>query len=102
MVDVMVAKKMYQFQDLQILELSKETNILVHHCSYVLNRVLGKNFRDWINEYRINHFIELYKSQRESKTIEAIANESGFKNTATFYNAFKKSTGLSPSQYFKQ
>jgi len=102
MVDLMVAKKMYQFQDLQILELSKETNILVHHCSYVLNRVLGKNFRDWINEYRINHFIELYKSQRESKTIEAIANESGFKNTATFYNAFKKSTGLSPSQYFKQ
>jgi AraC-like DNA-binding protein len=102
MIQIMAEKKMYQHHDLQIIEISKELNILVHHCSYVLNRVLGKNFRDWINEFRINHFIELYKAQRNSKTIEALASESGFKNTATFYNAFKKSTGLSPSQYFKQ
>jgi YesN/AraC family two-component response regulator len=67
----------------------------------VLNNVIEKNFRDWINEFRINHFIEMFIIYKDKKTIEALAQESGFKNPATFYNAFKKLTGLSPSQYFK-
>lgn len=87
--------------DYQISDLSKETNIPVYLCSFVLNNVMEKNFRDWINEFRINCFIELYAVDKDKKTIEAMAQESGFKNTATFYNAFKKLTGFSPSQYFK-
>jgi AraC-like DNA-binding protein len=101
LVNLMKEKKLYKEQNLQIIELANETNILVHHCSYVLNKVLGKNFRDWTNEFRVNHFIEIYKEQRAQKTIDALAKESGFKNTTTFYNAFKKATGLSPTQYFK-
>jgi AraC-like DNA-binding protein len=93
--------KGYLKLDYQISELSKETNIPVYLCSFVLNNVMQKNFRDWINEFRINCFIELYSVDKDKKTIEAMAQESGFKNTATFYNAFKKLTGFSPSQYFK-
>jgi AraC-like DNA-binding protein len=87
--------------DYQISDLSTETNIPVYLCSFVLNNVIEKNFRDWINEFRINYFIELFIIYKDKKTIEALAQESGFKNPATFYNAFKKLTGLSPSQYFK-
>lgn len=35
-------------------------------------------------------------------TIEAIAYESGFKSLTTFYNAFKKETGLMPKAFFLQ
>lgn len=93
--------KGYLKLDYQISDLSKETAIPVYLCSFVLNNVMEKNFRDWINEFRINCFIELYLVDKDKKTIEAMAQESGFKNTATFYNAFKKLTGFSPSQYFK-
>jgi AraC-like DNA-binding protein len=95
-------EKGYLNTDYQISDLAAKTNIPSHHCSYVLNKVLKKNFREWINEYRVNHFIEIYQQERAGKTIEAIANNSGFKSTVTFYSAFKKVTGLSPSQYFMQ
>lgn len=94
--------KGYLKSDYQISDLAANTKMPSHHCSYVLNKVFKKNFRDWINEFRVNHFIEVYQQERAIKTIEAIANNSGFKNTTTFYNAFKKVTGLPPSQYFKQ
>jgi AraC-like DNA-binding protein len=98
---VMTAEKLYLDPHFQMSDLSNITKVPLHHCSFVLNNILNKNFRDWTNEFRVHYFIELYKKQAKYKTIEALAFESGFKNTATFYNAFKKSTHLSPSKYFE-
>jgi len=95
-------KAPYLQNDFQIVDLASELNIPVHHCSFVLNNLLGKNFRDWINGYRIGSFIEQYPLKSDRMTIEAIAYESGFKSLATFYNAFKKETGLMPKAYFSQ
>ena len=46
------------------------------------------------------YFIAIYPLLLDRLTIEAIANQSGFKSIATFYNAFKKETGLMPTSYF--
>ena len=35
-------------------------------------------------------------------TLEGIASEVGFNSRTTFFNAIKKSTGLSPSEYISQ
>jgi AraC-like DNA-binding protein len=88
--------------DFQIVDLARELNIPVHHCSHIINNVIGKNFRDWINGYRINYFIIEYPLKASKITIRAIASESGFKTLTTFYNAFKKETGLMPTAYFTQ
>jgi AraC-like DNA-binding protein len=40
--------------------------------------------------------------KRGTKTIEAIAMESGFKNVTTFYNTFKKETGQLPKEHTKE
>ncbi|MCW3106194.1 MAG: helix-turn-helix-domain containing protein AraC type [Segetibacter sp.] len=88
--------------DFQIVDLAGELNIPVHHCSFIINNVIGKNFRDWINGYRINYFIIEYPLKASKITIRAIASESGFKTLTTFYNAFKKETGLMPKAYFAQ
>jgi AraC-like DNA-binding protein len=96
----MEENSLYLHQDLQIIDLASRINIPVHQCSYVINNHIGKNFRDWINSYRITHFLTQYPILADKITIEAIAQEAGFKNQATFYNAFKKEKGIMPTAYF--
>lgn len=81
-------------------EMSEQLQIPLHHCSYVLNQGLKKNFREYINQYRIDYFIEQYPSRIAKETLESIACSSGFKSTSTFYTAFKKEKGSTPSEYF--
>ena len=88
--------------DFRIVHIAEQVDIPVHHCSYILNYELNKNFRDWINGYRIEYFIEQFPSNSDRMTIEALAKQSGFSTNATFYNAFKKEKGVSPTTYFKE
>jgi AraC-like DNA-binding protein len=60
------------------------------------------NFNDFINEYRIIFSIDkLLKKEWMYKKLETIANESGFNNRNTFISAFKKVTGVKPSEFLK-
>jgi YesN/AraC family two-component response regulator len=81
-------------------DLANKMRLPQHQCSYLLNEYVGKNFREWVNEFRVNFFIERYPSLITSQTIVSIALASGFKNKNTFYSAFEKATGQTPSRYF--
>jgi AraC-like DNA-binding protein len=82
--------------------LSDETHIPLHHLSAFINQFYKMNFNDFINEYRILSCIDkLLKKEWEFKKLEAIAEESGFNNRNTFTSAFKKATGLNPSEFLK-
>jgi AraC-like DNA-binding protein len=96
----MINEKPFLLHGFQIIHLVQKLDIPVHQCSFIINNKMDKNFRDWINMYRILHFISQYPIKSNKMAIESIANESGFKNTITFYNAFKKETGLMPTAYF--
>jgi AraC-like DNA-binding protein len=100
MIKLMKDEKLFLTTDFQISHLAQKLDIPVHQCSYLINNVIGKNFRDWINAHRIDYFISNYPGAVDKMTIEAIASQSGFKSMATFYNAFKKETGLMPKTYF--
>ena len=96
----MEKEKPFLIPEFQMKDLTTAVDIPIHHCSFVINTVMNKNFRDWINSYRIQHFISEYPSLSNQMTIEAVALNSGFKNMTTFYNAFKKEIGQMPSTYF--
>lgn len=102
MKELMTSQELYLLPDFQIIDLAAKLDISVHHCSYILNNHIGKNFRDWINSYRVAHFLKQHPIKGDKITIEAIAYESGFKSLATFYNAFKKEKGSMPSYYLSQ
>jgi AraC-like DNA-binding protein len=81
---------------------SDETQIPVHYLSGFINKYYKMNFNDFINEYRIIFSIDkLLKKEWMYKKLETIANESGFNNRNTFISAFKKVTGVKPSDFLK-
>jgi AraC-like DNA-binding protein len=82
--------------------LSEEVHLPLHQLSAFINSYYKKNFNDFVNEYRILSCIEkLLKKEWEFKKLESIAEESGFNNRNTFTSAFKKATGLNPSEFIK-
>lgn len=60
-------------------------------------------FTEFVHAYRIQSFIMLLnEGKMKDFGIEGLAWEVGFNSRATFYRAFKKKMGISPSEYFKQ
>ena len=87
-------------QDLIIISLAQASNLSVHKCSRLINVTHRISFPDWVNKFRIDYFIQSFPVKCSSKTIDAIALESGFTSRTTFYRAFKKEMGMMPSDYF--
>ncbi len=66
--------------------------------SQTLNEHLNTNFNDYINSYRIEAAKKMIEKEH-TFTLEAIAMDCGFNSKSTFYNAFKKQTGTTPSKF---
>jgi AraC-like DNA-binding protein len=80
--------------------LAKELQISASQLSKVVNENSDKNFNQLINEYRVTYSKKLLLDEEYNQyTITSIALESGFNSKSTFYNAFKKQTNLTPSQF---
>ncbi|MDJ1469913.1 helix-turn-helix domain-containing protein [Xanthocytophaga flava] len=98
----MVTERPYLNGDLTLNELADKLKLSTHHLSQLVNEQIGKNFSDFINEYRVE---ELKKRLQDPASmhikIEELAFESGFNSKSVFNTAFKKMTGLTPSQFRK-
>jgi len=95
---VMMEKELFKNPNLKVNDLARELRISGHQLSQVLNDNLEKNFSLFVNEYRINEACDLL-SKKVNLTIDAIGQEVGFNSASTFFAAFKKIKGLTPSAY---
>lgn len=96
-------EKPYIHPDFRIGEAAKATGYGLHEISHVLNTELNSNFSDYINSYRIEELMRMMsESLYEKYNLSAIAEKCGFNSKTTFYRAFKKYKGISPSEYFKK
>ena len=83
-----------------ISDLSGETGIPLHHLSALLNREYEMRFTDFLNRMRINYIKEnSHNEDWDHLTLEGIAKLAGFNSRTTFFNAIKKTTGLTPSEF---
>lgn len=72
-------------------------------CSQAINGILGQNFNNYINHYRIKAFkTRINAGAHQKLTLTAVAYECGFDSKATFNRVFKQVTAMTPSQYIQQ
>jgi AraC-like DNA-binding protein len=81
-------------------ELSKLVKESKHHLSQVINERLGMNFFELLAKYRVEEAKKiLLEDTKKQITIENLADEVGYNSKSAFNNAFKKHTGLTPTQF---
>lgn len=98
----MEANKAYLNSQLTLAELAKKINTNTHTLSRVINEGFNKNFFDFVNEYRINHFIqEISKAENADQSFLSTAYASGFNSKTSFNRSFKKIKGATPREYLQ-
>lgn len=100
---IMQQQKPYLDAGLNIEQLAMIVDSNRHHMSQVLNEKLKKSFYDYINHYRIEEAKSLLTDPAKGNhKIASMAYDAGFNSLSTFNDVFRKSTGLTPSQFKKQ
>ncbi|MBV6647473.1 MAG: helix-turn-helix transcriptional regulator, partial [Cyclobacteriaceae bacterium] len=85
----------YLTGDFKLPDLAAGTGFSVHQVSEAINSCAKLNFNDWTNAWRIDKAKELLLSS--DLKIESVAFSSGFNNKVSFFSAFRKHTGTTPT-----
>ncbi|UII30413.1 helix-turn-helix domain-containing protein [Fulvivirga ulvae] len=98
--EYMKSEKPYLDSNLKLQQLAENLNLSSHHISQCINELEGQHFSDFVNQYRIHEAqLMLRDPSQAHKKIIHIALDSGFNNKVSFNNAFKKITGITPSDF---
>ncbi len=93
-------KTPYHNSELSMVLLSEELNIPKHQITEVLNTNIGKNFFQFVNEYRVEAVKQKLSDASNNKySIEAIGYDCGFSSKSSFFSVFKNITRQTPLQF---
>ena len=97
---LMQFKKLYRNPSLSLTATADKLGISACYLSSMINSLLNKSFIDFVNEYRIADVKQhLNSGEFAHYTVVSVGLEAGFNSKSAFYAAFKKHTGLTPSEY---
>lgn len=89
--------------DADLESFSLATGIPGRKLTTLIKEAYGTNFAQFVNSYRIKHFIELVDKDVDRRfTRQALIEQSGFMHRSTFYAAFRQTKGVSPSEYLDE
>jgi AraC-like DNA-binding protein len=92
--------KPYLNDQLTMPELADSIKVPAYLLSKYINKAYGKNFVTFINDLRIEVVKEKLKDQdMKNVSILEIAFQSGFRTKSAFNSYFKKSVGMTPSDF---
>jgi AraC-like DNA-binding protein len=99
---LMEEQKLYREEGLSIKQVADELGVQLYMVSQSINLALGKNFFELVNGYRVEEAkIMIMDEQFNHLSMIGIAFESGFSSKTAFNTAFKKHTGMTPSEFKK-
>jgi AraC-like DNA-binding protein len=97
---LMAGEELYTDPDLTLDDIAGRISVSRHLLSQILNEVMRTNFYDFISGYRIEKIkSDLRDETKAGRSILDLAFDAGFNSKSTFNAAFKRQTGMTPSQF---
>jgi len=102
LVEVMEKRQLFMEPELSLKEISKIIGFPAGQVSSAINAGFGKNFRTWVNSYRVEEVKKRLDDPRyKHLNLTGIAFDCGFNSEASFYRIFRQYTGYSPKTFMQ-
>jgi len=97
-------KEIFLDPNFKLAFVAKRLNTNTAYLSHYFNQVMHKTFSEYTQELRIQYVLQKLNSDAYFRkyTLQAIAEEVGYKDANTFVRVFKKQTNLSPNYYIEK
>jgi AraC-like DNA-binding protein len=96
-------KQPFLQKKISISEVSVVLKISPRNVSFILNTYKGLRFNDFVNNYRIDFIISnISEGYLKNYTLESLAKRAGFSNYSTFYRAFLRFKGVTPTEFLEK
>ena len=92
----MVERRPFLVIDYQLQDLANSLYTNRSYLSKTINRFSGKNFRSYVNYYRVMYAMERFRANMSLRIID-LAELSGFRSESSFLNSFRSVMGEAPS-----
>ena len=90
----------YRQEDFSLDLLARRVGEQRHHVSQAINEQSGGSFSEYVNDFRIREALRLLaKKSKAEMNISEVAFGVGFNTKKAFNLAFKRHTGMTPSEY---
>ncbi|MBK7936886.1 MAG: AraC family transcriptional regulator [Lewinellaceae bacterium] len=97
---LMFEEKYYHDPEISLEKLANALNAGKHHVSQVINEHLGASFFEYVNQLRVEEAKQLLaETTRSDLHVIEVAYTVGFNNKVSFNTAFKKATGMTPTEF---
>ncbi|MBT8387146.1 MAG: helix-turn-helix transcriptional regulator [Ignavibacteria bacterium] len=101
--NLLLKEKKYLDPQLSLETVAENLNLSKSHLSRIISSELDTSFTDYINSFRIAEAKNyLINPEFSNYTIVAIGLEAGFNSKSSFFEVFKKATGMTPSVFKKK
>ena len=90
---------LHRAPNLSLWVLARHVGASPNNVSQVLNERIGKSFFDFINDHRISEATQ--RLVETDETVLTVTYDVGFNSRSSFYSAFKRMTGHTPTSYRK-
>lgn len=95
--------RVYEDAELTLPHLAQELDVSANQLSQTINQVGGQTFYELINRHRVREACRLLTDPKQQHlSVSGIGYEVGFRSKSTFYAAFRREQGVTPSVYRKQ
>lgn len=88
--------------NLTVEQLARQLGVAPRELSRAINQGFGQNFFEFVSGYRVAQARRLLEDAGSTTSILDVMYDAGFNSKSVFNTAFKKATGMTPSQYRSQ